>query len=180
MNNETTTGIMPEMTIPDAIKIVRQEAAKNTGEIRSALTMLADYAMPVIPHDEPATENGDLPPKRAFNDGSIPELGIEFKRFYSPVLVKHIAAWNDGNNSHLYELTVRHTEGGEWWATATNDGHVVFRLSSKSKWFDEILALAAMRKYLIRGHRKTWRKVRAAAVPSVPSVPDVPSSGKEV
>ena len=56
MNETTTTGTMPEMTIPDAIKIARQEAAKNTGEIRSALTMLADYAMPVIPHDEPAPE----------------------------------------------------------------------------------------------------------------------------
>ncbi len=48
--------IKPEMTIPDAVKIVRREAAKNTGEIRSALTMLADFAMPVIPHDEPAPE----------------------------------------------------------------------------------------------------------------------------
>ena len=57
MNSETTaTGIAPEMTIPDAIKIARQEAAKNTGEVRSALTMLADYAMPLIPHDEPAQE----------------------------------------------------------------------------------------------------------------------------
>jgi hypothetical protein len=38
-------GISPEMTIPDAVKIVRSEAAKNTGDLRSALTMLADYAM---------------------------------------------------------------------------------------------------------------------------------------
>ena len=60
MNNETTeTGIAPEMTIPDAIKIARQEAAKNTGEVRSALTMLADYAMPLIPHDEPAPGDGE-------------------------------------------------------------------------------------------------------------------------
>ena len=45
MNDETTaTGIAPEMTIPDAIKIVRREAAKNTGDIRAALTMLADLA----------------------------------------------------------------------------------------------------------------------------------------
>ena len=48
--------IKSEMTIPDAVKIVRREAAKNTGDIRSALTMLADFAMPVIPHDEPAPE----------------------------------------------------------------------------------------------------------------------------
>ena len=164
MNNKnTSTGIMPEMTIPDAVKIARQEAAKNTGEIRSALTMLADFAMPVIPHDEPVTENGDLPPKRAFNDGSIPELGIEFKRFYSPALVKHIAAWNDGNNSHIYELSIHRSIAGEFHAVATNDGNTIFRLVSNSKWLDEILALAAMRKYLIRGHKKTWRKVIAAA-----------------
>ena len=57
MNNETTaTGIAPEMTIQDAVIIARQEAAKNTGGVRSALTMLADYAMPIIPHDEPAGE----------------------------------------------------------------------------------------------------------------------------
>ena len=56
MNETTPTGIAPEMTIPDAVKIARQEAAKSTGEIRSALTMLADYAMPIIPHDEPAAE----------------------------------------------------------------------------------------------------------------------------
>ena len=45
MNSKTeTTDIAPEMTIPDAIKIVRQEAAKNTGDLRAALTMLADLA----------------------------------------------------------------------------------------------------------------------------------------
>ena len=36
--------IMPEMTIPDAVKIVRAEAAKSTGELRAALTMLVDLA----------------------------------------------------------------------------------------------------------------------------------------
>ena len=57
MSNETTTtGITPEMTIPDAVKIVREEATKSTGEVRSALTMLADFAMPLIPHDEPVPE----------------------------------------------------------------------------------------------------------------------------
>ena len=56
---------LAEMTIPDAIKIARQEAAKNTGEVRSALTMLADYAMtaeyamPHIPHNEPAPGDGE-------------------------------------------------------------------------------------------------------------------------
>ena len=34
--------IPPEMTIMDAVKIVRGQAAKETGEVRSALTMLAD------------------------------------------------------------------------------------------------------------------------------------------
>ena len=44
MDNETTTGITPEMTIPDAVKIARAEAAKSTGDLRAALTMLADLA----------------------------------------------------------------------------------------------------------------------------------------
>ena len=33
-----------EMTVRDAIGIVRQEATKHTGDIRAALTMLADLA----------------------------------------------------------------------------------------------------------------------------------------
>ena len=36
--------IPPEMTIMDAVVIVRGQAAKETGEVRSALTMLADLA----------------------------------------------------------------------------------------------------------------------------------------
>ena len=46
----------PELTIMDAVRIAREMAAKETGDLRAALTMLADYAMPLIPHDEPERE----------------------------------------------------------------------------------------------------------------------------
>ena len=63
MNEETTaTGIAPEMTIPDAVKLARKEAAANWNDkVRSALTMLADYAMPLIQHDEPQMARGGKP-----------------------------------------------------------------------------------------------------------------------
>ena len=171
MNNETTaTGIAPEMTIPDAVKIARQEAAKNTGEVRSALTMLADYAMPLIPHDEPAPGEGenagsaegekcDTPPKFA----DLPELGISFRRFFSPRCIKLVAPWHDDANSHVYEISIRKWVTGDWCAILYNDALEVARLVTKSKWACERMASEAMRAYLIRGHRKTWRKARKAA-----------------
>lgn len=43
MNEETATRpIAPEMTLADVAKIAREEAAKHSGDVRSALTMLAD------------------------------------------------------------------------------------------------------------------------------------------
>lgn len=179
MNNETkATGIAPEMTIQDAIKITRLEAATSlNGEVRSALTMLADYAMhveyamPVIPHDEPARGEGekcDTPEtaKGWQENYDIPEIGIHWQRFYSPRYVHIIAAWNDGNNSHVYQMTARPwplSSGERWQVNVTNDGGTVFTMESTSKHLIERCGLAAMRAYLIRGHRKTWRKARAAA-----------------
>ena len=86
MNNETTaTGIAPEMTIPDAVKIARQEATKNTGEVRSALTMLADYAMPLIPHDEPEREEEQSEERKEKRETG--KIGIKSNR-------DAILAWN--------------------------------------------------------------------------------------
>ena len=170
MMNETTTGITPEMTIPDAVKIVREEAAKSTGEVRSALTMLADYAMPVIPHDEPAAENGELPPK--------PERGkIGIKSNATAIL-----AWNlkDGLNIVVSAWCAR---AGYWDVQLKSCGDV--RLSAAVVGGRETASnlVRALRNGMTRRCMKIKRnhaKRRTAAVPSVPSVPDVPSSGQEV
>lgn len=167
MNEETTAmGIAPEMTIPDAVNIARQEAAKSEGEIRSALTMLADYAMPLIPHDEPAPESKPQIGMGEWNPLEIPEIGISFRRFFSSRYDKYIAAWNDGCNSHVYELVVQ-SHGDGWEAIGTNDGGTVFRLQAPSRHLVRRIACASMRAYLTRGHRKTWskRRIESAATP---------------
>ncbi len=108
----------------------------------------------------------------------IPELDISFKRFYSASYQVYIAAWNNGCDAHVYALTVERVRE-DWFAIAANDGHEVFRLSCNSKFLAARIGLAAMRAYLIRGHRRTWRRARAAAVaaavPEVPTVTAVPT-----
>ena len=127
MNNEATaTGIAPEMTIPDAVNIALQEAAKNTGEVRSALTMLADYAMPLIPHDEPAQEmaRGGKPgasviPHRKemvdiYNIG-----GVDFvRREYDGERIAYTALPLPGHDVHPTQtvLVIHRRNGGGWAA----------------------------------------------------------------
>ncbi len=93
----------------------------------------------------------------------IPELGISFQRFHSAEYEMYVAAWRDGeNSSHVYALAVERV-GTEWCAVGTNDGHEVFSVTCASRYLTQRLGLAAMRAYLIRGHRKTWRKARRLA-----------------
>ena len=95
----------------------------------------------------------------------IPELGIQWRRYHTPRYVHVIAAWNDAVNAHVYQMTVRPwplASGERWHVNVTNDGGTVFTIESRSKHLAERCGLAAMRAYIIRGHRKTWRKVRAA------------------
>ena len=97
-----------------------------------------------------------------WNPLEIPEIGISFRRFYSSSYDKYIAAWNDGNNSHVYELVVQ-SQGDGWEAIGMNDGGTVFQLQAPSRHLVRRIACASMRAYLTRGHRKTWSKARAAA-----------------
>ena len=100
----------------------------------------------------------------------IPELDISFKRFYSASYQMYVAAWNNGCDAHVYALTVERVRE-DWFAIAANDGHEVFRLSCNSKFLAARIGLAAMRAYLIRGHRRTWRRARAAACGAVEPAP---------
>ena len=91
---------------------------------------------------------------------SLPALGIQFRRHKSANMTKLIATWRDDFNSHVYVLRVERDGDSPncgWRATATNDGHVVFQLRTKNRTNCEHFALSAMKRYLKRGHRKTYR-----------------------
>ena len=49
-----------------------------------------------------------------------------------------------------------------WRATATNDGHTIFQLRTKSRSNCEQFAFSAMKRYLKRGHRRTYRTIAKA------------------
>ena len=91
---------------------------------------------------------------------SLPELGIQFRRHKSANMTKLIAAWRDDANDHIYEISVQRDGDSPncgWRALATNDGHNVFQLRTKNRHNCEHFALSAMKRYLKRGHRKTYR-----------------------
>ncbi|MBQ3808602.1 MAG: hypothetical protein II840_11675 [Kiritimatiellae bacterium] len=91
---------------------------------------------------------------------SLPELGIQFRRYRSANMTKLIAAWRDDANDHVYEISVQRDGDSPncgWRALATNDGHNVFQLRTKNRSNCEHFALSAMKRYLKCGHRKTYR-----------------------
>lgn len=130
-------------------------------------------AEPVDP-DAPKMAQGEKPWKQA-NLASIPELGINFNQHYTKDYYKAVCWWHNDETreGHVYELTVKKWASGAtsdgvatWRALAQTDGKVLFSLESKSKGGAIECALAAFRRYLIRGHRAAWRtyrKARAAA-----------------
>ena len=130
-------------------------------------------AEPIDP-DAPKMLPGEKPWKQA-NLASIPELGINFNQHYTKDYYKAVCWWHNDETreGHVYELTVKKWASGAtsdgvatWRALAQTDGKVLFSLESKSKGGAIECALAAFRRYLIRGHRAAWRayrKARAAA-----------------
>ena len=91
---------------------------------------------------------------------SLPELGIQFRRHKSANMTKLIATWRDDANDHVYEISVQRDGDSPncgWRALATNDGHNVFQLRTKNRHNCEHFALSAMKRYLKRGHSKTYR-----------------------
>ena len=91
---------------------------------------------------------------------SVPALGIQFRRYTSVNMTKLIATWRDDANDHVYEISCQRDGDSPncgWRALATNDGHNVFQLRTKSRSRCEHFAFSAMKSYLKRGHRKTYR-----------------------
>jgi hypothetical protein len=94
---------------------------------------------------------------------SVPVLGMQFRRYKSANMTKLVATWRDELNSHVYEISVEPIcDSPGWCATATNDNHVVFQLRTNNRTNCEHLALSAMKRYLKRGHHKTYRKIAKA------------------
>lgn len=106
--------------------------------------------------------------KPAWKPLDIPELGVSFKQFYSTAYKMFVAAWKNGNDSHVYVLTVERVLE-DWFAIGHNDGREVFRLSTNSKDRSTRCGLAAMRAYLITGHRRTWARTRARNAEEAPN-----------
>ena len=99
---------------------------------------------------------------------SVPALGIQFRRHKSANMTKLVATWRNDADDHIYEITVQRdgdTPNCGWRATATNDGHVVFQLRAKNRSNCEHFALSAMKRYLKRGHRRTYRTIAKASTP---------------
>ena len=98
---------------------------------------------------------------------SIPALGMQFRRYRSANTTILVATWRDQKecNSHVYVVRVERdgdTPNCGWRATATNDGHVVFQLRTKNRSNCEQFAFSAMKRYLKRGHRRTYRTIAKA------------------
>lgn len=90
---------------------------------------------------------------------SIPELGIEFQSVHTKTYHKYFSYFRNDNSEHIYELTAR-CNSGIWEVAASSDGNVKFSLCADSKHIALGCALAAMRRYLVRGHRAAWRTLR--------------------
>ena len=98
---------------------------------------------------------------------AAPALGIQFKRHKSEDMTLLVASWKNDHDDHVYEVRVvrdGETPGCGWRATGTNDGRRVFSLAAKNRSNCEKFALSAMKSYLKRGHRKTYRSIRKRVV----------------
>lgn len=96
---------------------------------------------------------------------SVPALDMQFHRYTSANTTILVATWRDDVNSHVYVLRVERDGDSPncgWCASATNDGHIVFQLRTKNRSNCEHFALSAMKRYLKRGHCRTYRTIAKA------------------
>ena len=96
---------------------------------------------------------------------NIPEVGIEFKSVHTKTYHKYFCYWHAAENSdeHVYEVTVSAHAEDSWQTVALSDGKEIFALFANSRRKAIDLGLAAMRRWLIRGHRCAWRTARRLA-----------------
>ncbi len=100
----------------------------------------------------------------------VPWLGIQFRRFKSSEMTVLATRWKNAetNDSHIYQIEIRRdgdSPNAGWRAMARRDLRLIFTISGKSRDMVQRGALAAMKAYLTRGHRKarkTWLAARRA------------------
>ena len=89
---------------------------------------------------------------------TVPGTGIEFKRFFSPKMVRLVGAFRspfgDRNADHVYEIEVKPYKE-LWTATGPIDGRLIFLHMCKSRWWAEMGALSAFKGRLRKSLRKT-------------------------
>ena len=152
---------------PDLIKpCVETIALRLERLVKNGLYITPKAAMETIAGDRPLDAIFANPPLEGFAKFlSVPALGIRFNRHRSKALTTLAATWRDEANDHIYEVRVQpdgDTPNCGWRATATNDGHRVFTLTTKNRTNCEHFALSAMKRYLKRGHRRTYRTLAKA------------------
>ena len=94
-------------------------------------------------------------------------LGIEFRRFKSKDMTVFASRWKNAEtgDSHVYQIEIRpdgDSPNAGWRATARCDLRRLFDVSGKSRDMVQRAALAGMKAYLKRGHRKARRTWLAA------------------
>ena len=144
--------------------IVTENAGNNPGDVKKQYDCnkaAFDQIAKILANAMRLDLIGGEPPLTGFAKFlSLPELGIQFRRYTSANMTKFIATWRDDSNDHVYEISVQRDGDSPncgWRALATNDGHNVFQLRTKNRHNCEQFAISAMKRYLKRGHRKTCR-----------------------
>ncbi len=94
-------------------------------------------------------------------------LGIEFRRFKSKDMTVFATRWknDETGDSHVYQIEIRpdgDSPNAGWRATARCDLRRLFDVSGKSRDMVQRAALAGMKAWLKRNHRKARRTWLAA------------------
>ena len=130
-------------------------------------TTEAEPTKPGVPPLLPGGADGAEPGGRPFTRCTlvnIPEIGIEFREYYTAAYYKAVCYWhNKEGERRVYEVTVTDAGLGKWRALAQVGSKTIFALEGNSKSIAIECALAAMRRYLVRAHRCAWRTYRKAA-----------------
>ncbi len=157
MSNDTIQEVIND-TVDLAIHCKNPMTRLALEGIANRLQTLCDAGLYVTP--KAALDAIDVNRARFEKYLSIPSLGIQFSRHKSAEMTHLVATGRNRFNDHIYEVRVvrdGNTANCGWRAMATNDGRLVFTLSTKQRSRCEHCALSAMKRYLKIGHRNTYR-----------------------
>ena len=148
-------------TSPEAIEFVLSNPPM--GDLPPGADGVEAHAEPIDPKAPKMVRGGK--PWSVCDIVNIPEVGIEFKSVHTKTYHKYFCYWHAAETSdeHVYEVTVSAHAEDSWQTVALSDGKEIFALFANSRRKAIELGLAAMRRWLIRGHRCAWRTARRLA-----------------